>query len=101
KFGKYSIFFFFLEMAFIPLDAEAKIKGKASVDVVGSRLGKAGSSWTQALLIEFFGLGSVLNISNIMLPIIVLIIAAWMFSLRSLNKSFSSLSEEADQKAVS
>ena len=95
---KYSLFDPTKEMAFIPLDAEAKIKGKASVDVVGSRLGKAGSSWSQALLIELFGLGSVLNVSNIILPLVVLIIAGWMISLRSLNKSFVSLTAEAEEK---
>ena len=88
---KYSLFDPTKEMTFIPLDPEAKIKGKASVDVVGSRLGKAGSSWTQALLIEFFGMGSVLGISHIILPIVVVIAGAWLFSLKSLNKNFESL----------
>ncbi|MCG8671241.1 MAG: NTP/NDP exchange transporter, partial [Pseudomonadales bacterium] len=93
---KYAFFDPTKEMSFIPLDPEAKIKGKAAIDVVGSRFGKAGSSWTQALLIEFFGMGSVLGVTNIILPVIVLIVMVWLFSLKSLNNSFVELTGERE-----
>ena len=100
---KYAFFDPTKEMSFIPLDPEAKIKGKAAIDVVGSRFGKAGSSWTQALLIEFFGMGSVLGVTNIILPVIVLIVMVWLFSLKSLNRSFVELTgeQEAEKPAQS
>lgn len=42
--AKYSVFDATKEMAFVPLSPELKIKGKASIDGVGSRLGKTGGS---------------------------------------------------------
>jgi AAA family ATP:ADP antiporter len=77
------------EMAYIPLDEESKIKGKAAVDVVASRLGKSGSSWVQAGLIELIGSGSVLSIAGFIVPIITATGALWSHAVFSLNKQFT------------
>lgn len=86
---KYSFFDSTKEMVFIPLDRESKTKGKAAIDVVGSRLGKSGSSWVQIALIELVGTGSVLSVTPFLVPFVVLTIVSWMFAVRNLNKEFA------------
>lgn len=52
--AKYSVFDATKEMAFLPLDYDLKIKGKAAIDGICSRLGKSGGSVIhQGLLITF------------------------------------------------
>ena len=43
------------QMAYIPLDDESKVKGKAAIEVLGSRIGKSGGSLVQQLLVLVFG----------------------------------------------
>lgn len=52
--AKYSVFDATREMAFVPLASECKVKGKAAIDGVCSRLGKSGGSLVhQSLLLTF------------------------------------------------
>lgn len=85
---KYTFFDPTKEMAYIPLDNEEKVKSKASIDMIGSRLGKSGSSWIQVALFDLLGTGALLSISHILLPIVFFIMCTWMLSVRSLNKGF-------------
>lgn len=88
KVVKYSFFDSTKEMVFIPLDQESKTKGKAAIDVVGSRFGKSGSSWIQIALIDLLGTGSVLSITSYLLPVIAVTVIGWMFAVRYLAKEF-------------
>jgi AAA family ATP:ADP antiporter len=91
---KYCLFDTTKEMAYIPLDNEAKIKGKAAVDLVGARFGKSGASWTQLALIDLVGAGSILDVLPLLFPCIAFIVIFWFFAVRSLNKRFVKLQNE-------
>ncbi len=88
KSSKYSLFDPTKEMAYIPLDEESKVKGKAAVDVVGARLGKSGGSIIQLGLMT---LGTLATITPYIGVILMVIIAAWIVAVRSLNKQFNKL----------
>ncbi|MDP1607791.1 MAG: Npt1/Npt2 family nucleotide transporter [Chlamydiales bacterium] len=86
KMMKYAFFDPTKEMSFIPLDQESKVKGKAAIDVIGSRLGKSGAAWIQIVLIQIVGTGSVLSITHFLLPVIACTVVCWIVSIRSLNR---------------
>lgn len=92
KSTKYSLFDPTKEMAYIPLDQESKVKGKAAIDVVGARLGKSGGSFIQQGLLGVFG--TIAAITPYVAGAMVLCIVAWMYAVRSLNKQFIALTGE-------
>lgn len=99
KSSKYSLFDPTKEMAYIPLDQETKVKGKAAIDVVGARLGKSGGSLIQQVLM--IGFGTLADITHFIAVILFLIIFGWIGAARSLGKQFTKLNEdkEAETKA--
>ncbi|QVL57000.1 MAG: NTP/NDP exchange transporter [Simkaniaceae bacterium] len=86
KVVKYSFFDSTKEMAYIPLDQESKVKGKAAIDMVGSRLGKSSSSWLQVSMMALAGTGSVLAITPYLIPIVLGVAFYWSYSVRYLSK---------------
>lgn len=98
KTSKFSFFDTTKEMAFIPLDKELKVKGKAAVDVVAARLGKSGSSWIQVVLIEFIGSGSILGVVHCLTPFVFLTTFFWIYAIRFVNKEFHFLNEQRVKK---
>jgi len=96
KSTKYTLFDPTKEMAYIPLDQESKVKGKAAIDVVGARLGKSGGSLVQQLLLITFG--SLAAITPYIAIVMFAMIAVWLYSVRSLNKQFVELTGSPDEK---
>lgn len=96
KSAKYSLFDPTKESAYIPLDQEQKVKGKAAVDVVGARLGKSGGALIQQVLI--IGMGSIAAITPYIGVILLVIIGVWMLAARSLGKQFNRLTNEKNEQ---
>jgi AAA family ATP:ADP antiporter len=89
KVTKYSFFDPTKEMSYIPLQEKEKVRGKAAIDIVGSRLGKSGASWIQIAFLDLFGTGSILSISHLLTPVIVIATVSWIYSVNHLGKEFS------------
>jgi len=87
--SKYTLFDATKELAFIPLSRESRLKGKAAIDGVGSRLGKSGGSVIhQGLLILF---GTVSSSTPYVAGILLTVITAWIYAVKSLGKKFNEL----------
>jgi len=91
KSTKYALFDLTKEMAYIPLDEDMKVKGKAVVDVVGGRLGKSGGAFIQVVC---FSIGTAITgikptyfeIVPYLFGMFVIICVLWILSVKSLGK---------------
>lgn len=95
---KYSVFDATKEMAYIPLDHESKLKGKAAIDGVGSRLGKSGGSLVHQGLLMLFG--TVTASAPYVGAFLIFIIVLWGIAIRSLGRQFDSLVAEKEHEAL-
>jgi len=87
--AKYTVFDATKEMAFVPLSAESKLKGKAAIDGICSRLGKSGGSVIhQSLLVAF---GSFAASAPYVAAILMSIIFVWTVAIRVLGKKFNEI----------
>lgn len=96
KAAKYSVFDATKEMAFIPLPRESKLKGKAAIDGVGSRLGKSGGSLIHQSLLMVFG--SLSFSAPYVAVILFAVILLWIASTRMLGVQFGELVAQHDNQ---
>ncbi len=86
KATKYAFFDPTKEMAYIPLDQEAKVKGKAAIDVLGARLGKSGGALGQQALVLAFG--GIMRGAPVLAGLFYLVIFGWLASVDKLAHLF-------------
>lgn len=91
KTAKYALFDPTTQMAYIPLDEDSKVKGKAAIDVLGSRIGKSGGSFIQQGLVFMFG--NILNAAPVVSIIYYTVLLAWMGAANRLSKLFEAHTE--------
>lgn len=95
---KYSLFDPTKEMAYIPLDEQSKTKGKAAVDVIGARLGKASGGYISSGLLIVTA-GTVSDIAPYLSIFIVGVICVWIFAVKNLGSMYAAKLEEQKEEA--
>jgi AAA family ATP:ADP antiporter len=93
KTSKYALFDPTTQMAYIPLDEESKVKGKAAIDVLGSRIGKSGGSLIQQGLVFVFG--NIINAAPVVGVIYYSVLLTWMGAASRLSGLFQAQTEMA------
>jgi AAA family ATP:ADP antiporter len=99
KSAKYILFDPTKEQAYLPLDEEAKVRGKAAVDGVGSRLGKSlGSFILTMVLLPLLGGGHIENVRNYVFILLLLILIGWLVAIRKLSTKLHELTKEQESQ---
>ncbi len=97
---KYSLFDSTKEMSYIPLDDEMKTKGKAAVDVIGGRLGKAGGALIQSTAFLISG-GGFKESTPYFAVFFFAIVVLWIYSVQVLGKEYKNKLEENERAKAS
>lgn len=102
---KYSLFDSTKEMAYIPLNDELKTKGKAAVDVIGGRAGKAGGAFVQSNLQMVIAATVATSGSNIVamtapyaFGIFAVICVLWFYAVKGLSSKVEAAEEKRRQE---
>ena len=93
--SKFTFFDVTKEISFIPLSNESKLKGKAAIDGVGSRLGKSGGAFIHQILLLSFG--SVAMSTPYVAGLLLVVFLGWIIAVRSLSKQFHELSNKEEK----
>lgn len=96
KVTKYSLFDPCKEIAYIPLDPELKVKGKAAVEVMGARLGRSVGSLSQQLLVLSVGGGSMMDCIPFVGFLYVSTVGVWLRAVCVLGRLFERVGDDGD-----
>jgi ATP:ADP antiporter, AAA family len=95
---KYSQFDPTKEMAYIPLDQELRTKGKAAVDVIGGRLGKAFGGYFQQAIYIVTATKDVITVAPYFAGMVAFIVAIWIWAVGCLSNRYNKLIQETESK---
>ena len=90
KSTKYSLFDATKEMAYIPLSLELKTKGKATVEVIGTKFGKSLGAFVQSSIFFIAPSATFDSITSYLIVVFVVIYFVWIFNVAKLNNEFLS-----------
>lgn len=88
KATKYAFFDSTKEIAYIPLDEQLKVKGKAAADVIGGRLGKSGGAFIQWAMISFIPGASLVTVAPNIAVIFAVMMILWIVGVFALSREF-------------
>jgi len=91
KSSKYSLFDSTKEMAYIPLSLELRTKGKAAVEVIGTKFGKSLGAFIQSLIFIIIPTATFDSIIIYLLIIFVAMMSLWIWDIVKLNKEYNEL----------
>jgi len=91
KSAKYSMFDPTKEMAYIPLDTELKVKGKAAVDVTGYSFAKACGGYISGGLLVILAAADLMVIAPYLAIIVIAMIVIWCFAVKRLSQMYYGL----------
>lgn len=103
---KYSLFDATKEMAYIPLDDELKTKGKAAVDVIGGRAGKAGGAFVQSNLQMVLGDAALSKTAAVLITapfafgVFGVVCVLWFFAVKGLSKKVATALARKEKKTA-
>jgi AAA family ATP:ADP antiporter len=93
KSSKYALFDPTKEMAYIPLDDDLKVKGKAAVDVAGHTFSKASGGYIASLLLIITGAADFSLLMPYFAIIVFVAIAVWIIAVRALRTRYQALTK--------
>lgn len=85
KSAKYSMFDPTKEMAYIPLDQELKVKGKAAIEVTGYSFAKACGGYISGGLLVIFAAADLMTVAPYFAFIVLGMIIFWVYAVKQLS----------------